>query len=134
MWGTKTLDMSLLTGHDDYWLHPFSAEQNFKPSPWTGNFSDLTPEQIQAITNNFAKDWVYLGRYSVERLDLKGESGENILAQGLAGHQFEISVDWEPVRYIRFFPLATLGGSPPPWNYWHIGELSFFGDNTVPQE
>ncbi len=117
MWGTKTLDMSKL-GDLPYWLHRFSAAQTGQELP----------------DHTFMDDWVYLGRYAVERLDLQGASPEDIQTQAIAGHHFDIPLECEPVRYIRFFPIATWDGSPPPNNYWQIGELSFFGDTKVPQD
>ena len=134
MWGTKEIKSSTLTPDNPYWLHPFSAAQTDQAPPWEGSFSELTPEAIQALPDCFAKDWVYLGRYEVERLDLKGASSEDILQRGREGHQFDIPFDCEPVKYIRFFPLALRNGSPPPNNYWQISELSFFGDNTIEDE
>ena len=114
MWGAKSIDQSKLSDRS-YWLHPFSAAQE----------GLILPE------HTFMDDWVYLGRHKVERLDLQGASAEDIRAQGAAGHSFDIPLECEPVRYIRLFPIATIDGSPPPNNYWQIGEISFFGDNTV---
>lgn len=135
MWGTKSLDLSKLTPENRaYWLHPFSATQQGGVMPWVGRFSRLTPEQIEEIPANFAKDWVYLGHFFVERLDLLGASENDILAKGIEGFHFDISIDCEPVKIVRFFPLATRDNSPPPNNYWQIGELTFWGDDSVPQD
>ena len=135
IWGTKALDLSKLTPENRaYWLHPFSAAQQGGVAPWTGRFSNLTPEQIAEIPDNFAKDWVYLGHFFVERLDLMGASENDILEKGIEGFHFDISIDCEPVKVIRFFPLATRDNSPPPNNYWQIGELTFWGDDSVPQD
>jgi len=136
MWGTKTLDPDNVPANSEYWLHPFSAAQNGLTPPWTGSFADLTPEQIQAIPgDSFAKDWVYLGRYQVERLDrVQGHTEMDVRQQGVDGFRFDISVKCDPVRYIRFFPIAVYEGSPPPNNYFGIAEMSFWGDTTVPQE
>jgi len=120
MWGIKKLDPSRLppTGNKSYWLHPFSVAQTGQTLP----------------AHTFMNDWVYLGRHQVERLDLMGASLEDIAVQGRAGFHFEISNACGPVRIIRLFPIATMDGTPPPMNYWQIAELSFFGDNTVPQD
>lgn len=135
MWGIKDLDRSKLPPADkSYWLHPYSAEQNNLTPPWEGSFADLTPAEIQALPDCFAKDWVYLGRYSVERLDLMGASDEDILARGRYGHHFDIPMECDAVRYIRFYPLCTADACPPLTNYWQIAELSFWGDTTVPQD
>ena len=116
MWGTKEIDQSKL---DDpsYWLHPISAAQTGQTLP----------------AHTFMDDWVFLGRFSVERLDLMGASQADIRALGERGHHFDIPYECGPVRIIRFYPIATLGGSPPPSNYWQMGEFSFFGDITIPQ-
>ena len=118
MWGTKEIDNDKLADRS-YWLHPFSAAQ-------TG---ETLPE------HTFMDDWVYLGRYEMERLDLLGASVDVMEFYCGGGWAFDIPIECDPVRYIRFFPLRTAnGGSPPVNNYWWIAELSFFGDNTVSQE
>jgi len=131
MWGCKKLDPDRLRpAPEDYWLHPFSAAQAGKTLPWTHPFSDLAPEQIQAIPgDNFAKDWVYLGHYKVTRM----VTAADMLQQEALGHHFDIPITCESVRFIRFFPVQT-ASVPPPNNYWSIGEMKFFGDNTVPQD
>lgn len=120
MWGTKALDPSKLppSGPDSYWLHPLSAVQTGQTLP----------------DHTFMDDWVYLGRYTITRLDLLGESQEAIYSQGEAGHHFEIPIEYEPVRIIRFFPLNAGGTAPPSGNYWQIGELSFWGNTKIPQD
>ena len=131
MWGTMEIDQSKLPPADpSYWLHPFSADQNDLEPPWQGSFADLTPEEIQELPDCFAKDWIYLGRYSIERLDLQGASDEEIWAQGERGHPFDFP-DLPPVKVIRFFPIATRDASPPASNYWQICELSFWGDTSI---
>jgi len=136
IWGTTVLDPAKIkpAGNPDYWLHPYSAAQTGKTPPWTGSFADLTPEQIQAMPDNFAKDWVYLGRYPVERLDLIGGTEMDIRQQGVDGFKWDIPDHIPPVRYLRCFPIRVFEGSPPPNNYWTVAEMSLFGDTTVPQE
>lgn len=112
MYGTPVLDESKLTDAP-YWLHPLSAE--------------LTGQTLPEHT--FMDDWVFLGHFSIERLDLLGASDADILSQGVAGHQWDIPIECGPVRYIRIFPYVAGGsGPPPPNNYWQINEMSFFGD------
>ncbi len=119
MWGTKALDPSKLPPADTtYWLHPIYAAKTNQVLP----------------SHTFMDDWVYLGRHAVTRLDLMGVSDDDIFAAGYAGHQFDIPIECEPVRYIRFFPIATLTSSPPANNFWQVPELSFYGDNTIPQD
>jgi hypothetical protein len=136
MWGTKEVPSNLPLTNRPYWLHPFSAAQTGQASPWRHPFSALTPEEVQALPDCFAKDWVYLGHHKVERLDLASPpaSLDDISAQGKAGFQFEIPIEAGPVRMIRLFPIAIMDGSPPPMNYWQVAEITLFGDNTIPQE
>jgi len=116
MWGTKAIDPSKLANRD-YWLDDFSA-------PKGTVIPDIT----------FKDDWVYLGRHQIERLDLKGATEDEIRAQGEAGFEFEIDDQCEPVRFIRVFVRSNAEGSPPPNNYYQINEMSFWGDNTGPQD
>ena len=135
MWGCKSLDISKLPpANDKYWLHPFSAAQTGQTPPWTGLFADLTPEQIQALPDCFAKDWEYLGFHEVRRLDLEGATPDDIIQAGTIGHHFDIPVESGAVRFIRIFPIEVGNTIPPPNNYWSIAEMSLFGDDTVPQD
>ncbi|MDR1666794.1 MAG: DUF4959 domain-containing protein [Bacteroidales bacterium] len=121
MWGTKYIDPALLPPADQsYWLDDFTVH--------------VTAPATPIPTPSFKDHWVYLGRYEVERLDLKGATATDIATRAKEGNYFDLPLEAEPVRYIRFFPRTTAGGSPPPNNYWQITEMSFFGDNHVPQE
>jgi hypothetical protein len=104
MWGTTTFDA---TKPASYWEDADDPEGTFK------------------------EDWTYLGYFERERLDLQGASENDILRRGEQGDYFDIPMNAAPVRYIRFFARATAGGTPPPNNYYQLGELSFFGDNTI---
>lgn len=80
----------------------------------------------------FKEDWVYIGYFVRERLDLQGASSDEIWQRGaIDGDEFELPLDLGPVRYIRFFARATADGKPVPNNYWQLGELSFFGTNEI---
>ena len=116
MWGCRALDQSKLPPADrSYWLHPFSAEQN----------------GLELPAHTFMDDWVYLGRYEIARI----QNLNDYQAAVIAGFQFDIPIECDPVRIIRFFPIATAnGGSPPARNNWWIAEMSFWGDNTIPQD
>jgi hypothetical protein len=63
-----------------------------------------------------------------------GASIDDVFAQGREGHQWDIPLECEPVRIIRFFPLCSSIGCPIPNNWWRIAELTFWGDDTIPQE
>lgn len=83
-------------------------------------------------TGTFKEDWVYLGYFARERLDLQGASDDLIWQRGAVdGDEFELPLELAPVRYIRFFACATADGKPVPNNYWQLGELSFFGTNII---
>ena len=115
MWGTKELELSKLTGNTSYWLHANSASEN----------------GLELPEETFMDDWVYLGHFEVERLDLLGGSEDEMFASGEEGFHFEIPIECDPVRYIRFFPLCTNVSCPIPSNWWRVMELSFWGDDTV---
>lgn len=114
MWGTTKLDPQKLA-IPDYWLDDFSA-----------------PEGTVIPEHTFKDDWTYIGWFEPERIDLQGASRSEILQRGYDGHHFDISIDVAPVRYIRVFIRRTAFGSPP--YQLIVGEWSFFGDDTVPQE
>ncbi|MDR2039388.1 MAG: DUF4959 domain-containing protein [Bacteroidales bacterium] len=128
MWGCKTWDHSKVSAENKaYWLDEFQDWQTF--IPWDG----FSPE-TDIPEHTFKDDWVYLGYYEVERLDLAGATDDEIWAKGEEGHHFDIIAEADPVRYIRFFPRSTNLGSPVPKGEFQITELSFFGNNNVPQE
>lgn len=103
MWGSPVLDISK---PESYWVDSEDHAGTFK------------------------EDWVHLGYFVRERLDLQGATPDEIWQRGsVDGDEFELSLDLEPVRYIRFFARATRDGKPVPNNYWQLGELSFFGAN-----
>ena len=105
MWGSTVLD-------------------SYKPNEYWADNEDPT--------GTFKEDWVYLGYFARERLDLLGATDDEIWQRGAVdGDEFELPTELEPVRYIRFFPRATSEGSPIPNNYWQLGELSFFGSNEI---
>jgi hypothetical protein len=129
MWGTKAIDQSTLSNRA-YWLDDVTMNTEGYAAP------GVTIPSHPART--FKDDWAYLGLFEVERLDLKGASIDEMLAAAIAGHVFPISLDVPPVRYIRIFPRITawggLTGPPPRGNYWRVNEITFYGDNRVPQE
>ena len=51
-----------------------------------------------------------------------------------SGAEYEMPIDAKPVRYVRIFAREVAGNMPPPSNnYFSMGEITFYGDNTVPQ-
>ncbi len=105
MWGSPVLD---ITKPDSYW------------------------EDSDDPAGTFKEEWVYLGYFARERLDLEGATDDEIWRRGAVdGDEFELPLELGPVRYIRFFARATADGRPVPNNYWQLGELSFFGTNQL---
>ncbi len=89
-------------------------------------------EDNEDPTGTFKEDWVHIGYFIRERIDLQGATADEIWQRGsVDGDEFELPQDLEPVRYIRFFSRATADGKPVPNNYWQLGELSFFGTNEI---
>jgi hypothetical protein len=126
MYGIKTFDQSLL-GDKAYWLDDVTMGSELYAAP------GATIPPLPAHT--FKDDWYHFGYFEAERLDKKGAPLEEILALAMNGHVFKMPLDAPPVRYIRIFPRTTewggVTGPPPLYNYWRVGELSFYGDNTV---
>lgn len=79
----------------------------------------------------FKDDWTYLGLHNIERLDKLGASSSDIRQRGIDGHMLDIPIEADPVRYIRIFVRENTDGSPPPNNFYSIGEISFFGDDRI---
>ena len=105
MWGSPVLDT---TKPNSYWVNS------------------------EDPTGTFKEDWVFLGYFVRERIDLQGATNAEIWQRGAVdGDEFLLPEDLAPVRYIRFFAEANAGGKPVPNNYWQLGELSFFGTNKI---
>ena len=119
MWGTDQIDMGLISDKE-YW----------RDQP------EVIGDSV-VIRPNFKDSWVYLGYHKIDRVR---ETNPNItdaeiLQIGEAGWAFKLPIDAPPVRYIRFFARSsgTSGTNPPIGNYYQVGELSFFGNNQIPQ-
>lgn len=120
MWGTNEIDQSKLSIRD-YWL---DKETVFRE---TGVMPEYT----------FQDDWAYLGRYTVVKpIVPPGASEAQVYAEAIKkGFDTRLPIDIPPVRYIRFYARKTghSGDNPPLNNWYQISELSFFGNNKVPQ-
>lgn len=101
-----------------YWLEPFTA-------------TSFIHDGVNVGSPNFTDEWVYLGRYELDRLDLMGASDADIVQRALDGNEFKIQFNAEPVRYIRFIVLETDRGSPSTDAMWEIAELRFWGTDKV---
>ena len=110
MWGIDKIDNTKLTDLE-YWADETSGK-------------------------SFKDDWVYLGKYNIVQPDAgQGSQIDANLAAGIAGFPFRAPIIANPVRYIRFFARSTgvSFGGPPTSNYYEISELSFYGNDKIPQ-
>ena len=129
LYGIDKLDQSKLppATHKSYWLHEWSVRNNVYQAQ--GIPADYVLPDV-----TFEDEWQYFGHFYINRLDLevpRDYAAYEVLAS--EGHHFDFPTDVKPVRYIRF--VCHEGNNHPPTNnYWGMGELSFFGDNSVPQE
>ena len=126
VWGTDKIDYDLLTNRP-YWLDEFSVRN----------------DAIHGVDNatvlparTFKDDWQYLGHHAIIRYDQMVPVDNQAIADLAAnGMEYEMPIDAPPVRYIRLFVREVANLMPPPSNnYFSMGEISFYGDNTVPQE
>lgn len=101
-----------------YWLHPLTEKE-------------FTHTGVEVSSPSFTDEWVFLGRFTRERLDLLGHSNEEIYRITDAGEEFLFPEDAKPVRYIRVVILEIAGGVPAPGGSFQIGELNFWGNNKV---
>jgi len=120
-WGINKIDMSKLPDKP-YWLD----------EPSVRNGAILTvPPTTQLPARTFKDDWQYLGFNSIPVYT----APEAIKAQSANGTEYTMPIDALPVRYIRIFVRGiTLISPPPANNYWSMGEITFYGDDTVPQQ
>ena len=113
VWATDKLDYDLLSNRD-YWLDSLSVRQ--------GRFPTVNP--MYELPKRTFKDDGITWAISVFPSILLARDGS----------EYEIPIDIPPVRYIRIFVRAIALSNPPPANnYWSMSEISFYGDNTVPQ-
>ena len=130
IWGTDKIDPTKLPPADkDYWLDEFSVRNGVY---LIGNSATnpAIPINHPLPAGTFKDDWQYLGRHQVTRLTDQAAMDQ----QNIDGHPFDLPIDALPVRYIRLYARAIDAASPPTANYIAIGEITFFGDNTVPQD
>ncbi|WP_026309470.1 DUF4959 domain-containing protein [Niabella aurantiaca] len=129
LWGTDKIDFAKLSDRP-YWLDSLSVRWgSLSTSPWN---VDPTTE-LPAKT--FKDDWQYLGWHAIPRYDLMVPP-DNQAALNLAanGTEYEMPIDAKPVRYVRLFVRQVSNLMPPGVNnYFSMGEITFYGDNTVPQ-
>lgn len=125
LWGTDKIDFDKLSDRD-YWLDEFSVRNGA---------IHAVPNTYQLPERTFKDDWAYLGWHAIPRYDkmvpVDQQAIQNISTNGT---EYEMPIDAPPVRYIRLFVRENYDQLPPPSNnYFSMGEITFYGDNTVPQ-
>lgn len=119
VWAIDKLDYDKFAD-TDYWLDSLSVRE--------GRLNVNPMYQLPART--FKDDWHYLGYFKVPYYPALAD----MRALSASGSEYEIPIDVPPVRYIRIYVRAIAMAIPPPaTNYFSMGEITFFGDNTVPQ-
>lgn len=128
-WGLKTMNFAKLADRP-YWLDEYGVRNK--------NIFGLdgVNETTQLPARTFKDDWQYLGWHAIPRYDrMVPPDPQGALNLAANGTEYEIPLDAGPVRYIRIFVREIAGTMPPPVNnYWSMGEITVYGDNTVPQQ
>lgn len=125
MWGTDTIYIDKLKDKD-YWLDEYSVRNDAIHG---------VSNTYQLPAKTFENVWQYLGFYSIPRYDQEvPPDNQAILNLAANGWQMIMPLDDKPVRYVRIYAREVVGTMPPPANnYFSLGEITFYGDNTVPQ-
>ena len=119
-WGIDKIDYALLTDRN-YWLDSLSVA--------AGSVHGVTTGSIPART--FKDDWTYLGYHTTPL----GLNATDAAAMAQNGVENLVPIDAAPVRYVRIFVRQiALAPVNPNTNYFSCSEITFYGDNTVPQE
>jgi hypothetical protein len=128
-WGVMKIDFAKLADRP-YWLDEYAVRNK--------NIFGLDGinETTQLPARTFKDDWEYLGWHAIPRYDrMVPPDPQGALNLAANGTEYEIPLDAGPVRYIRIFVREIAGAMPPPVsNYWSMGEITVYGDNTVPQQ
>ncbi len=123
-WATREIDFDLLEDAD-YWLDEESVR--------IGAIHNI-PTDYELPERTFKDDWYYLGYHEITRYDLlTPPDPQGVLNLSENGMEYIMPLDIGPVRYIRLFAREVAGVKPPPnTNYFSMGEITFYGDDTVP--
>lgn len=126
VWGTDKIDFDRLPDRP-YWLDEYSVRNN--------NIHGVDNATVLPA-RTFKDDWTYLGWHAIPRYDrMVPPDNQAVLNLAANGAEYEVPIDAAPVRYVRIFIREIMGVMPPPVaNYFSMGEITFYGDNTVPQE
>jgi hypothetical protein len=125
LWASDTIDYNKFSDKA-YWLDEYSVR--------TGAIHEVpTDAQLPAVT--FENTWQYLGFFAITRYDLMNPPDqEAILQLAQNGMEYDMPLDAKPVRYVRLYVREVSDQEPPSVaNYFSMGEITFYGDNTVPQ-
>ncbi|TYR36621.1 DUF4959 domain-containing protein [Sphingobacterium phlebotomi] len=128
-WGIDEIDHSRLTDRP-YWLDEIGVR---------GGHIHGVDNTTVLPAKTFKDDWTYLGWHAVPRYDKSGDiDAANKLSED--GAEFHVPLEARPVRYIRLVmrEIAPAGPAPttgpplplPSDNYFSMGEITFYGDNT----
>jgi len=124
IWGIAQFDNTKIADKP-YWLDEYSVRIGALEKAGV-NPATVLPERT------FKDDWEYLGIHTLPRLkDVDDEFKAKVYKEGM---EYIMPLSAKPVRYIRMFVREITQISPPPANnYFSMGEITFYGDNTVPQ-
>lgn len=129
MWGTDRIDFGKLSNRD-YWLDETSLRHGAFQNDVANKIDPLHPIPAQT----FKDDWAYLGYHAIPRYDrMVPPDPQGALNLAANGTEYEMPIDAPPVRYIRIFVREIAGLPPGKDNYWSMGEITAYGDNTVAQ-
>lgn len=123
-WAAREIDFDKLED-EDYWLDEESVR--------IGAIHDV-PTDYTLPDHTFQDDWQYLGYHEITRYDLlTPPDPQGVLNLSENGMEYIMPLENEPVRYIRLFAREVSGIKPPPnSNYFSMGEITVYGDDTVP--
>lgn len=126
LWGTDKIDFAKLSNRP-YWFDEFTVR--------AGAILGVDPTTVLPDVT-FKDDWEYLGWHAIPRYDkMVPVDNQAILNLAANGTEYEMPIDAKPVRYVRLFVRQVADLMPPPGNnYFSMGEITFYGDNTVPQQ
>lgn len=129
VWGTDEIDFTKLSDRD-YWLDETSLRNGAFRNDVANKIDPLYPMPART----FKDDWQYLGYHAIPRYDrMVPPDPQGALNLAANGTEYEMPIDARPVRYLRIFVREIAGAPPGQNNYWSGGEISAYGDNTVPQ-
>jgi len=125
-WGSSTMDFDKLKDRP-YWLDETLVRNDAIHGV---DNTTVLPERT------FEDDWEYLGWHAIPRYDrMVPPDNQAVLDLAANGTEYIIPLEAKPVRYVRLVVREVASAMPPPSNnYFSMGEITFYGDNTVPQE